>query len=214
MLTIMDGKIAEKNITMKNIDLSGNEVKTGDIMLEPNKGFGYLHGSEYIYPLRLWEVPEIKDGRGHYYSIEGKKTYYMWVNIGSAIKVDMSLMPTGFEYSFKHGMRDFATKIEYGTVLDLIESSNWKDCEVKKEQVDRYEFMKTLKIETLDDLKNNIDELMIDGYVPHEIITNVLDVAGIGRAFPFNGEVGIAKMHDQMNYERIIKEMLRKKNND
>ena len=188
----------------KNIDLLGNEVKTGDVMLELGRGFGCLNGSDYKYTLKLWEVPKVMDGRGNYYTIDGERTYFYWASIGSAIKVDMSLMPDGFEYSFKHGMSDFSTKIENGTLQELIENSNWKDNEVTKEQVERYEFMKTLKVETIDDLKNNIEELKKGGYVPHEIVSNVLNIVGIGRTPVHNGEIGIAGMYDRLHYQAII----------
>jgi len=188
----------------KNIDLLGQEVKTGDVMLELGRGWGSLSGSEFIYGMKLWEVPEILDGRGNYYTISGDKTYFYWAKISNAIKVDIDLMPEGFEYSFKHGMTDISSKIETGTLLELIENSNWKDSEVKKEQVERYEFMKTLEINNIDDLRNNIKELKKGGYVPHEIVSKVLEIAQIGRATAHNGEIGIAGMYDQMHYQAII----------
>ena len=188
----------------KNIDLLGNEVNTGDIMLELGRGFGCLNGSDYKYTLKLWEMPDNFDGHAYYYSIDGSKHTFAWAHVGSSIKVDMSLMPDGFEYSFKHGMSDFSTKIESGTLQEIIENSNWKEREVKKEEVERYEFMKTLKIETIDDLKANIDELKKGGYVPNEIVSNVLNIAGVGRTPVHNGEIGIAGMYDHLHYQAII----------
>lgn len=198
--------INDKNRTMKNIDLLGNEIKAGDVLLELGRGGGW-NGEERHHSLKLWEMPEVFDGHAYYYSIDGSKNTFAWAHVGNAIKVDMELMPDGFEYSFKHGMSDFNTKIENGTLNEIIESSNWKIYEVKKEEVERYEFMKTLKTETLDDLKNNIEELKKGGYVPHEIVSNVLSIAGVGRASVHNGEIGIAGMYDQMHYQSIIEAM-------
>lgn len=188
----------------KNVDLLGNEVKTGDAMLELGRGFGCLNGSGYKYTLKLWEMPDHFDGHAYYYSIDGSKQMFAWADVGSSIKVDMNSMPDGFEYSFKHGMSDFSAKIENGTLQEIIENSNWKDHEVLKEEVERYAFLKTLKIETINDLKNNINELKKGGYVPHEIVSNVLNIIGVGRTHVHNGEIGIAGMYDYLHYQAII----------
>jgi hypothetical protein len=189
---------------MKHADLLGNEVKTGDVMLELGRGFGSLTGSDYKHHMMLWEIPEKFDGHAYEYSIDGSKHIFAWASIRNAVKVDMSIMPKGFEYSFKHGMSNIDSKIENGTLFEIIENSNWKDHEVKKEQVERFEFMKTLKIDTIDDLKANIDELKKGGYVPHKIVSKVLELTGIGRTPVHNGEIGIAGMYDHMHYQVAI----------
>ena len=185
-------------------DLIGNEVKAGDILLELGRGWGSLDGSEYKYHLKLWEMPETFDGHAYYYSIDGTKHIFAWAHVGNAVKVDMNLMPDGFEFSFKHGMSDISSKIEEGTVWEIIENSDWKQHEVKKEEVERFEFMKSLKIEKVEDIVSNIEELKKGGYVPHEIVSKVLELTGIGRTRVNNGEIGIAGMYDQMYYQAII----------
>jgi len=187
----------------KNIDLLGNKVKTGDVLIELGRGGGW-NGEQRYYSLKIWQKPSSNDGSGFEYGIGGKKNRYWWAFVRNSIKVDMSLMPDGFEYSFKHGMSDISTTIEDGTLQELIENSNWEDHEIKKEQVERFEFMQTLKIETIDDLKNNIDELKKGGYVPHEIVSNVLNIVGAGRTPVHNGEIGIAGMYDHLHYQAII----------
>jgi len=142
----------------KNTDLLGNEIKAGDILLELGRGGGNMGGGKF-YCMKLWEMPESYDGHAYYYSIDGSRGTFAWAHVGSALKIDMSLMPDGFEYSFKHGMSDFNSKIEYGTLTELIENSDWKNHEVKKHDVHRFEFMETLEINSIDDIKNNIDEL-------------------------------------------------------
>lgn len=185
-------------------DLLGNKVKTGDILLELGRGFGSLGVSDYKYSLKIWEMPEKFDGHAYCYSIDGTKHIFAWAHIESAVKLDMSLMPEGFEFSFKHGMSDIASKIEQGTLLELIENSDWKQHEVKKEEVERFEFIKSLKIEKVEDIVSNIEELKKGGYVPHEIVSKVLDITGIGTTPVNNGEIGIASMYDQMHYQSII----------
>lgn len=187
----------------KNTDLLGNKVKKGDVLIELGRGNG-SDGKNRYYSLKIWQKPSKNDGSGFEYGINGNKSKYWWASVRNSIKIDMSLMPDGFEYSFKHGMSDIDTTVENGTLQELIDNSNWKDNEVKKEQVERYEFMKTLKIETLDDLKTNIEELKKGGYVPNKIVSKVLEIAQIGRTKAHNGEIGIAGMYDQMHYQAII----------
>ena len=120
----------------------------------------------------------------------------------------MSIMPEGFEYSFKHGMSDLSSKIQEGTLLELIENSDWREHEVKKEQVERFEFMKTLKINGIEDVIKNIDELKKPGYVPREIMYGVLNAVKIPKTNPdfgnFRGEIGIAYYYDLIHYKAII----------
>jgi hypothetical protein len=186
-------------------DKQGNAIKAGDILIELEDSCGTPDKDGYDYDLKIWEMPSEDDGSGYVYDIDGMKRRYRWASIEESIKIDMSIMPDGFEYSFRYGMSDIACKIEQGTVLELIENSNWKKFEVKKEEVERFEFMKNIKIETMEDIIDNIDELVKTGRVPHEIVTKVLDIVGNGRTQVRNGEIGIAGMYDQMAYRTIIK---------
>ena len=185
-------------------DLLGIEVKTGDILLELGRGWGSLSGSDFKYHLKIWQKPSGTDGSGFEYSIDGTKHKYWWASVKNSVKIDMSIMPDGFEFSFKHGMSDIASKIEQGTLLELIENSDWKQHEVKKEEVERFEFMKSLKIEKVEDIVSNIEELKKGRYVPHEIVSKVLELTSVGRTRVNNGEIGIAGMYDQMHYQAII----------
>ena len=190
---------------VKYIDLLQNEVQSGDVLLELR--MGHYRGCDYEYPMKLWEMPERFDGHGYLYSIDGSRHLFAWADAGSALKIDMSLMPEGFEYSFKHGMSDVWSKIKEGTLLELIENSNWKNLEIKKEQVDRFEFLKTLEINSIDDIKANIEELRKGGYIPPEIVSKVLKIGGVGRTLVHNGEIGIAGMHDDFKFVAIIESM-------
>lgn len=198
-----DAMIKEYNLN--RTDMLGNKIKAGDVMLEVKKT-SFMKGEEYTH-LRLWEMPESFNGSGYYYNIDGAKHKFSWVDNEDSLKVDMSLMPDGFEYSFKHGMRDFKTSILEGTLDELIKTSNWKENEVKKEDVDHFIFMKNLKIETLDDIKKNIVELKKFGYVPPEIISSVLKISKTNMSIPNNGETGIASFYNDFNYVSIIEEI-------
>ena len=109
-------------------------------------------------------------------------------------------------------MSDISSKIEQGTLLELIENSNWKQHEVKKEEVERFEFMKSLKIEKIEDIYNNIEELKKGGYIPHEIVSKVLEITGAEQVRVNNGEIGIAGMYDQMHYRAIIENISKNPN--
>lgn len=113
-------------------DLLGNEVVKGDILLELDRGCGSFDKSDYKYHLKLWEKPKSDKGSGFEYNIDGKKHKYWWASVENSIKIDPDLMPDGFIYSFKHGMSEISSKIETGTLIELIENSNWKEHEVKK----------------------------------------------------------------------------------
>lgn len=187
-------------------DMLGNKVKTGDVLLELDRGYGsfFDDSNKYLYHLKLWQKPSVNDGSGYIYDIDGSKIKYRWASLEKSIKIDMSIMPEGFEYSFKHGMTDIKSKIKQGTLLELIENSNWKDREVTKEKVERYNFMKSLKINKLDDIIDNIEELKKAGYVPRTILLKVLKYSGITRANAVNGEIGIASIYDHFHYVQAI----------
>lgn len=188
---------------MKNIDLEGNKINTGDVLIELGRGGGYIDGKEY-HSLRIWQKPSSNDGSGFTYGINGKKSRYWWTSVKNSIRVNFNELPTEFEYSFNHGMSDLRCDIKSGTIKELISKSNWNDVKINKSEVDRFEFMKTLKISTLDDVKENIGELKKGGYVPREIVSKVLELAEVGRVPVYNGEIGIAGMYDQMHYQAIL----------
>jgi len=130
------------------VDSIGNEIKPGDVLVESTGGFSF-YKSEYKYHLKIWEMPEFSDGFGYHYNYEGIKSIFYWAKPHKSIKIDMSIMPDGFEYSFKHGMCDIYTTIEKGTVLELIENSNWKNYEVRRFIGIRDEFLRHIKEEAI-----------------------------------------------------------------
>ena len=71
--------------------------------------------------------------------------------------------------------------------------------------------MQSLKIEKLEDIFSNIEELKKDGYVPHEIVSKVLELTGVRRTLVNNGEIGMAWVCDQVHYQDIIKNISKTK---
>jgi hypothetical protein len=104
-------------------DSLGNKVKRGDILLAPARG---MRGGEYKHTMVLWGFTGDNDGRGYYYDIFGVKNKFAWVFLEESIKVPSDIMPIGFKYAFKHGMMHLNSKIKNGTILELIENSDWK----------------------------------------------------------------------------------------
>ena len=184
-------------------DALGNKVKTGDILIELGRGGGYSKG-ERFYSLRIWQMPASKDGSGFTYDIDGKRRKYWWTIVKNSIKINLDKMPVDFKYSFYHGMCDINTTIEYGTLKELINNSDWKNNKVNKKEVERFELLKKIKIITIKDIINNIDELKKEGYLPNKLVSDVLKVAKIGNVSVKNGEIGIAAMQDVLNYKNII----------
>lgn len=189
----------------KNIDLLGNKAKVGDVLLELGRGFGCINGSKYKYTMKLWEVPDNRfDGHAYEYSIDGSKSIFAWAHTEKAVIVDFSEMPKGFEYSFKHGMSDISASIENGTLLELIKGSNWKELQVKKEDVKKFKFIRSLKIDNFEDIIKNIDYLKKAECTPHEIVTKVLQITQVGCVKVNNGETGIAAMFDYSHYLAML----------
>lgn len=69
--------------------------------------------------------------------------------------------------------------------------------------------MRTLKINSIIDVVENIEELAKPGYLPHEIMDSVLNAFKVSKTNPdfgnFKGEIGMAYMYDSMKYQYIIK---------
>ncbi len=188
----------------KKIDLLGNEIEAGDVLIELGVGYDSLAGSNYKYLMQIYEYPNITDGRGYEYAIDGRKTPFYWVSVSNSIKIDMELMPKGFEYSFKHGLHSLNCTIKTGTPLELIENSNWKKNEVKKEDVERYQFMKTLSIECLDDIKENIHELRKGRFMPTKTMNRILEITKNDQDNPYSEHTAAAQAYDELTCKMII----------
>jgi len=180
-------------------------LKEGDILLEISNNYNHSD-SEYIYRINIWEMPKNNDGHGYHYTIQEEKTIFAWTDIYSSIKINMSEMPKDFQYSFKHGMSDIKSKIKTGTAKDIIENSNWKEKEIKKEEVEKYYLISSLELNNKEDIKNNI-KLLTSKYIPLNIKTKVLNIFGIKASIPQNGEIGIAGMNDNLKYSKVLYEL-------
>ena len=187
----------------KLLDSLGNEVKPGDVLIEPTGGNPF-NDDTYKCSIRIWEMPETYDGHGYDYSIDGQKHKFAWASVRNSFKVDFSSLPKEFQYSFKHGMERIYSKHSTGTAEEIIKNSNWKIYEIQKEKVDRHFYLKTLKIETMEDLKANVHELSKGGYIPGNIVDKTLELVGVNNAIPHNGEIGLAALNDHFAFSAAI----------
>lgn len=188
-------------------DKLDNKVVTGDVMLEIGRGFDSASPRNYF--MNLWEVPENYDNcHGFQYNIDGKKYLFAWANLKDSYKVDISLFPKSFKFSFYHGMDHIQTTLEDGEVLDLINKSDWKEKIILVSKVEQFAVREKIIINSIEDIKNNIKELVKEGYVPHELMTSVLKVAKVNKTNPdfgnFKGEIGLAYYNDMLHYHAII----------
>jgi len=192
-------------------DILGKEVKPGDILLEVGRG-GY--GTK-LYFMRLWEMPENYIGHGYEYHITEEKSLFAWTYLDKCFKLDLNILPEEFKFSFYHGMSDISTIIDPGEIpineeaaMELINNSDWKENTISIKDVDRFKKMQSIKITSFQDIKNNIKELTKPGYIPAELIYDVLKVAKINKTNPdfgnYKGEIGIASVYDQLYYEAVI----------
>ena len=66
-------------------------------------------------------------------------------------------MPEGFMFSFYNGMSEFDSYVLNRDAIDTINNSNWKQYEVSQKKVDDYVKLNKLTINSIDDIKGNID---------------------------------------------------------
>lgn len=187
-------------------DLIGNTVKPGDILLEIGRGGSFGGGTSPSYSMKLWQKPSSNDGSGYIYDIDGTRSKFWWASVHESIKIDMSTMPDGFEYSFKHGMSNLSSSIKNGTINELIETSNWNERRIIPSQVDGYLRKKELKLSSIDDIKKNIGILSDNNYTPREVMVQVMRLVGAKEAPVHNGEIGLASMYDHFHYWAIIEQ--------
>lgn len=181
----------------------GNELNIGDVVLEIGGGFrSTMGGTEYS--VSVWEVPEIQDGRGMQYSLDGEKSRFWHASSSRGFKLDFSKLPEDFKYSFYHGMNSFYTKTENKDLMEIIEQSDWESNKVSRDRVESFKAISNVKIENMGDIIDNLD-ILSKGSIPHSIVDSVLTIFNQGRTPVSNGEIGIAAMYDHHKYFSIIK---------
>jgi len=115
---------------LKLRDMLGKNVYAGDILIELGRGSFSTKKTGNLYSLMLWEIPFYYDGHGYKYNMEGEKYIFAWASVSNSLKVDISLLPEGFEYSFRNGVSEFNTTIEKGSLVELIENSDWEEYKI------------------------------------------------------------------------------------
>lgn len=190
-------------------DMFGTKLKEGDVLLEIGRGGGGNFGSDdRYYIMKLWEMMTPFDGHAFVYDIDGSKSKFAWASLNKSCKINFDDFPPEFKYSFYHGMSHLESSIDSGTILQLIEKSDWKNRAISVEQVDQFHKLSAIKINSIQDIKDNIDILSKNGHVPHELVNDVFKVAMVNKTSPdfgnFKGEIGLASMYDSLNYGAII----------
>ena len=191
---------------MKDVD--GNDVFTGDVVLEI-RGCGYDKDIGRYTSAKLWKIPSKRDGSGYTYTSDGKRTWFKWADYKKAKKVDFSLMPEGFEYSFLHGMSDidFTGDFSGCSVADIVARSDWEKNRKTPEDTGRFDALKALKLESMEDIERNIDFLFQYGPVPNSVVDSVLSIAKVRQPQLVNGELGIMAFQTMVLYSSILKKI-------
>lgn len=183
-------------------DSLGNKVYPGDVLLQYGTGWRKGH-----YALRLWEISYPFDGDGIEYDLSGEPHKFFWCSLSSSIKVNFDDFPAEFKYSFYHGLSNLYSKIEKGTLKKLIENSDWAERIVNPSDVELYNQKKNLKIESIKDIKHNIDLLLGPGVTPGEVVTKIFTIAGVSAAPLINGEMAFAVLEDTFKYKAILEKI-------
>lgn len=183
-------------------DINGKQVKKGSILLEITGG-GMDERGQFDWAC-VWEYNGQTDGSGYWYDIEGKRDKFWWACAQQAYCLDKDRLPPEFLFSFYHGLQniEFPHK-DYEDIYNIIEESNWKESEVKKEDVDVYLIKKDMHVSSIDDIKTNI-EILKKGYMPHHLVSEIFHVVNHKRANVVNGESGIASMYDTFALSYIL----------
>lgn len=188
----------------KHKDGFGRIVKPLDVLLE-STGFSTL-GGQRSYNYTLWEFPEeYYEGQGYHYDLGGDKEYFKWARLENSQKVDFSCFPDHFRFSFYHGLWQLSSPAGVDTsVYQIINNSDWEANQVTPNQVAVYMKKKTLKIETIEDIKQNIKLLRSPGPTPFELAKRVFEVCDVPLTPVYNGEIGIASLTDAVKYRVIL----------
>ena len=196
----------QKKVTVEYAVLTdslGNKVYPGDVLLEYEKGCKYIDGKSE-YRMQLWEMIYPFDGHGFNYNIDGSKYQFAWCSVKESIKINFDEFPPEFKFSYYHGMDSFYSTTKKRTAKELIDNSDWKDWTVNPSDVEIYNKKKNLKLESIEDIKENIDLLTGPGATPNLVVDKILDIVQVSPTPMINGEMGYAAVMDSLNYSYIL----------
>lgn len=155
----------------------------------------------YFYPRR---------GRGTFFSVDGKRETFGWVNPKEANKGKFRELPKDIQYSLLHQGEFTLTvprdKIQKDSSLtDLIKASTSYRM-VNKSQVKSYKRLKKAKLKTLGDVKLYEEEIrnIIKIGIPSEFTSKVLELGGSCNAEVINGELGLATFCDYLRFKDVL----------
>lgn len=182
-------------------DKNGNTVNTGDVLIS------WWCGSDEEDTFSIWEMPKTIDGHGYQYSLDGTKSKGAWFWAEESIKIPEVIELEDFFFSFRHGMNSFDISKEGQKkskgILSFLSNSNWSEKRISIGDIESYTTLQTIVLKTMDDVVNNL-ELLKSRYVPHNVIVSVLRIFGGQESTVINGELGIARFDDMLNYSYIL----------
>lgn len=117
-------------------DKNGNKVKPGDILMVQNGGMTYQ--DKFSPWFELWEMPSRYEEQGIRYGLDGKPYEYAYAFLEESVKIVNSELPDRFLYSFYHGMDGFMSTTTEGSVIEIINKSDWKERIITESDVKNY----------------------------------------------------------------------------
>jgi hypothetical protein len=181
----------------------------GSVYMEPSGGsFSKKEGERFWWS--LWEDSARTPGHGVYYDFHKKPHEFAWVDYDGAIKLTESNTPAGFLYSFYHGMNRIETKLETGTTEVLISMSNWREVQVTKEKVSKYEadvvYGDTVTLISVEDIISHARELRALSLFTPRLRSLLFAVTGARMPGCSNGEIGIQEYMTRCVISELVEE--------
>lgn len=182
-------------------------MSRGDIMAEESGG-GCIDGKSFT-SFTLWKVNGKKDGSGVQYGADGKCYEFFWADASGSYKLDKDKLPHGFMFAFKHGLDEISVPSEFvsDNIYDMIDKSDWKENAETPESIKGLKKSSSVEINSFSDIATKYDNIFIGGRVPGNVVEKVLELSGIRRSTPINGEIGIACLSDQLHSIPILKQI-------
>ncbi len=187
-------------------DMIGQEVEIKDILLEINVGMQYssLEGIAYSR-MRLWEMPKEYKQEGIAYNRDKTKYTFSFASLNNSIKLNKEKLDDDFIFSFYHGMSDLKTNIKYSkNPMKLINSSDWKEVQITKKDVDTFLKLKKIKIKTKQDMFDNLDLISSSSAYPLKLVQDIFKLYKVDFTPVVNGELGLARFTDMQILSLIL----------
>ena len=185
------------------ISKNGVRVRTGDLMAEVSGG-GMWQGREFS-SICLFEVPKVRDGHGYHYNNDGKRSLFAWASPTSSYTLDVTKLPDGFVFAFKHGLCHIDVDVCFmgSDIHEAIAHSDWKNRAITPEDVASLKAASNIQISSFMDIAERWDTIFCTKWVHHQIVEQVLQLVSYKGTTVINGEVGMARMQDELTFLSI-----------